>query len=193
MRVGHTEADGATPASQDALPRETVLRFISIVGLTLGVYGLLDSTAIVAAYGSPLETAWDGWVLTQLHHLGAILILSAPALLLIGCVACLRRIGWGRITLLLYAWFWLLGSAITVVARIGDLASGNLGPPRLSWQQKLMLVLGPTDLAVYGSVFALAVIFIMSPASMKRMFERRTSGFEPVFRRNVTDSEEPKI
>jgi len=116
-----------------SIPREKIIRWLSIVGLVLGLYGVIDSIAVLVTYGSPFRIAWARpWVITQVHHLEAGLILSAPVLAVIGSVASLRRIAWGRLVLLLYAWLWLTGSLLLIVLQLGELAFGSF-PQHSAW------------------------------------------------------------
>ena len=176
-------ADEKANAGDDpthAIPREKIIRWLSIVGLLLGLYGLIDSIAFLVTYGSPFHTAWAGpWVITQIHHLEAALILSAPALAVLGSVASLRRIAWGRLVLLLYAWLWLAGSLLRIVLQLGDLASDSF-PQHFRLAQRVIYFLGGADLAIYGSVFAIAVICVITPGSFKADLRRRGRGFEPL-------------
>lgn len=176
---GTTEPPAAPTA--DAIPRERLVRWLALLGLVPGAYGTLKSIAIVGVFESSIKSAGQAWVMTQGHHLEASLDVLLPVLLLTGCVACLRRKTWGRTLLLFYAWLCLATSALAVVDRIGDLASGRYGP---IWRQLLVLLVGPFDESVYGSVFAVALICIMTPKSARNLFERKGSGFEPLFPAN---------
>ena len=182
-----TQAEKRASAGDDsarAISREKIIRWLSIFGLVLGLYGVIDSIAVLVTFGSPFDTAWaGGWVITQIHHLQATLILSAPALGVIGSVASLRRIAWGRLVLLLYAWLWLAGSLLRILLQLGDLAFDSF-PQHFRLAQRVTYFLGGADLAIYGSVFAIAVICVMTTGSLEAVLRGRGRGFEPIISGN---------
>ena len=176
--------EAAEPTAKDievATMAQRLLTWVTIGGLGLGTYGTFHAVTTLTFGTSPADRPFNSPTFAAVHRLAVITVLASQVLQLVGSAALWRRRLMGRTLLIAYASVYLLGLILLQVMRAIDAAS--LPEPSLT-SQKAMLALGEMHLVVYGSVFPMFLLVILTRPWVTRLLRRKgepipTLGMEP--------------
>lgn len=168
-----TKPDGATLTRKEiesATMGQRLLTWITIGGLALGTYGTFHAVTTLTFGTSPADRPFNSPTFHSVHKLAVITVLASQVLQLVGSAALWRRRFMGRTLLITYAVVYLSGLILLQVMRAIDTAS--LPEPSLT-SQKAMLALGEMHLVVYGSVFPMFLLVILTRPWVTRLLRHK--------------------
>lgn len=154
-----------------------LITWITIGGLGLGTYGTFHAVTTLTFGTSPADRPFNSATFASVHKLAVILVLASQVLQLVGSAALWRRRLMGRTLLLTYACIYLSGLVLVQVMRAIDAAS--LPEPSLT-SQKAMLAMSKLHLVVYGSVFPMFLLVILTRPWVTRLLRRKGEPIPPV-------------
>ena len=168
-----TETSPAAPTAKDietATMAQRLLTWITIGGLALGTYGTFHAVTTLTFGTSPADRPFNSPTFAAVHKLAVITVLASQVLQLVGSAALWRRRLMGRALLITYACVYLCGLILVMAMRAIDTAS--LPEPSLT-SQKAMLALGEMHLVVYGSVFPMFLLVVLTRPWVTRLLRRK--------------------
>jgi hypothetical protein len=164
--------DGA-PTEKDietATMAQRLLTWCTIGGLALGTYGTFHAVTTLTFGTSPADRPFNSPTFASVHKLAVITVLASQVLQMVGSAALWRRRFMGRTLLITYACVYLSGLILLQVMRAIDTAS--LQEPSLT-SQKAMLALGEMHLVVYGSVFPMFLLVVLTRPWVTRLLRHK--------------------
>ena len=144
---------------ETATMAQRLITWVTIGGLALGTYGTFHAVTTLTFGTSPADRPFNSPTFYSVHKLAVITVLASQVLQLVGSAALWRRRLMGRTLLITYAVIYLSGLILLQVMRAIDTAS--LPEPSLT-SQKAMLALGEMHLIVYGSVFPMFLLVVLT-------------------------------
>jgi hypothetical protein len=165
--------DGAVPTAQEvetATMAQRLLTWCTIGGLALGTYGTVHGVFTLVFGTSPADRPFNSPTFASIHKLAVITVLASYVLQLVGSAALWRRRFMGRTLLITYACIYLSGLILLQVMRAIDTAS--MVEPSLA-SQKAMLALGQMHLVVYGSVFPMFLLVVLTRPWVTRLLRHK--------------------
>ena len=148
---------------------QRLITWVTIGGLILGTYGTVSAVMTLTFGTNPADRPFNSPTFEAVHRLAVVTVLASQVLQVVGAAALWRRRLLGRTLLLAYAALYLGGLILTQVMRLIDTVSL---PQSLQGQEGMALV-GERHLLVYGSVFPLCLIVILTRPWVKRMLRRK--------------------
>ena len=172
--------DTQTTAELDHTPTEKeietatmgqrLLTWVTIGGLALGTYGTFHAVTTLSFGTSPADRPFNSPTFHAVHKMAVITVLASQVLQLVGSAALWRRRFMGRTLLITYACIYLGGLILLQAMRAIDTAS--LPEPSLT-SQKAMLALGEMHLVVYGSVFPMFLLVVLTRPWVTRLLRHK--------------------
>jgi hypothetical protein len=166
------DPDGA-PTEKDvevASMAQRLITWCTIGGLALGTYGTFHAVTTLTFGTSPADRPFNSPTFASVHRLAVITVLASQVLQMVGSAALWRRRFMGRTLLITYACIYLSGLILLQVMRAIDTAS--LAEPSLT-SQKAMLALGEMHLVVYGSVFPMFLLVVLTRPWVTRLLRHK--------------------
>ena len=149
---------------------QRLITWITIGGLALGTYGTFHAVTTLTFGTSPADRPFNSPTFHAVHKLAVITVLASRVLQLVGSAALWRHRLMGRTLLITYACVYLSGLILLQVMRAIDTAS--LPEPSLT-SQKAILALGEMHLVVYGSVFPMFLLVILTRPWVTRLLRHK--------------------
>jgi hypothetical protein len=146
---------------------------VTIGGLVLGTYGTVSAVMTLTFGTNPADRPFNSPTFDAIHRLAVVTVLASQVLQLVGAAALWRRRLMGRALLLSYATLYLCGLFLIQGMRMID---GVSLPETMAGQEGMMLI-GERHLLVYGSVFPLCLIVILTRPWVKRLLRRKGEPF----------------
>ena len=166
-------AQSDAPTEQEietATMAQRLITWVTIGGLALGTYGTFHAVTTLTFGASPADRPFNSPTFYAVHKLAVITVLASQVLQLVGSAALWRRRLMGRTLLITYACVYLCGLILLQAMRAIDTAS--LPEPSLT-SQKAMLALGEMHLIVYGSVFPMFLLVVLTRPWVTRLLRRK--------------------
>jgi hypothetical protein len=120
--------------------------------------------------------------MVAIHRVATLLYLVSPLILITGCWGFQRHLRWARPLLVTYACAWIAALfGMQVVVAINSL-SGTIDQNTFSqsvWQH-ISLVAGSLELPMYGSVYAVFLLWCLSRPELRDQFSQGPRGFTPI-------------
>jgi hypothetical protein len=157
------DADGISAAAQ------RLITWVTIGGLVLGTYGTVSAVMTLTFGTNPADRPFNSPTYDAIHRLAVVTVLSSQVLQLVGAAALWRRRLLGRALLLGYATLYLCGLFLIQGMRMID----GVSLPETMAGQEGMTLIGERHLLVYGSVFPLCLIVILTRPWVKRLLRRK--------------------
>ena len=184
-------------AKQDvetATMAQRLITWMTIGGLALGTYGTFHAVTTLTFGTSPADRPFNSPTFDAVHRLAVVTVLASQVLHMVGAAALWRRRLLGRTLLITYACVYLASLLLVLAMRAIDAAS--LPEPSLT-SQKAMLALGEMHLIVYGSVFPMFLLVVLTRPWVKRLLRRKgepvpTVGMGPRLAACCTGGDEPR-
>ena len=149
---------------------QRLITWCTIGGLALGTYGTFHAVTTLTFGTSPADRAFASPTFAAVHRMAVITVLASQVLQLVGSAALWRRRLMGRTLLITYACVYLSGLVLLQVMRAIDTAS----LPEVSLtSQKAMLALGEMHLIVYGSVFPMFLLVVLTRPWVTRLLRHK--------------------
>ena len=167
------QPDADVPSRKDveiATMAQRLITWVTIGGLALGTYGTFHAVTTLTFGTSPADRPFNSPTFASVHKLAVITVLASQVLQLVGSAALWRRRFMGRALLITYACVYLSGLILLQVMRAIDTAS--LAEPSLT-SQKAMLALGEMHLVVYGSVFPMFLLVVLTRPWVTRLLRHK--------------------
>ena len=155
---------------ETATMAQRLLTWCTIGGLALGTYGTFHAVTTLTFGTSPADRPFNSPTFASVHKLAVITVLASQVLQMVGSAALWRRRFMGRTLLITYACVYLSGLILLQVMRAIDTAS--LQEPSLT-SQKAMLALGEMHLVVYGSVFPMFLLVVLTRPWVTRLLRHK--------------------
>ena len=163
-------AADTTDAVQTATMADRLITWVTSGGLALGTYGTFHAVTTLTFGTSPADRPFTSRTFYAVHKMAVIVVLASQVLQLVGSAALWRRRLLGRTLLITYACVYLSGLLLLQAMRAIDAAS--LPEPSLT-SQKAMVAMGEMHLIVYGSVFPLFLLVVLTRPWVKRLLRRK--------------------
>ena len=160
---GDVSSEAAGPIAQ------RLLTWVTIGGLILGTYGTFHAVTTLTFGTNPADRSFNSATYDSIHRLAVTTVFASQVLQLVGSAALWRRRLLGRTLLITYAVVYLGGLILVQSMRGIDAAS----LPDTLTSQKAMLALGEMHLMVYGSVFPMILLVILTRPWVTRMLRRK--------------------
>ena len=171
--------DSAAPTAPDSFSAAArtqegmahrLLTWVTIGGLALGTYGTFHAVTSLVFGASPADRAFTSARLEAVHRLAVVAVLASQVLQMIGSAALWRRRLLGRTLLLTYAAVYLAGLILLEAMRAIDTAA-TMSPGTAA--QHALLVVGQMHLLVYGSVFPMFLVLVLTRPWVVRLLRRK--------------------
>ena len=161
--AGDVPPEAAGPIAQ------RLLTWVTIGGLILGTYGTFHAVTTLTFGTNPADRPFNSATYDSVHRRAVTTVFASQVLQLVGSAALWRRRLMGRTLLLTYAVIYLCGLVLVQTMRGIDAAS----LPDTLTSQKAMLALSEMHLMVYGSVFPMILLVILTRPWVTRMLRRK--------------------
>lgn len=149
---------------------QRLITWITIGGLALGTYGTFHAVTTLTFGTSPADLPFNSPTFESIHRLAVITVLASQVLQLVGSAALWRRRLLGRTLLITYAGVYLSGLVLVQAMRGIDAASMAVQPTA---GQRAMLALSEMHLLVYGSVFPMFLLAVLTRPWVTRLLRRK--------------------
>ena len=161
-----------TAAAHDKLApmASRLITWVTIGGLALGTYGTFHAVTTLTFGTSPADLPFNSPTYDSIHRLAVVTVLASQVLQLVGSAALWRRRLLGRTLLITYACLYLSGLVLVQVMRGIDAASVSTLPTA---GQRAAVALGEMHLLVYGSVFPMFLLAVLTRPWVKRLLRRK--------------------
>lgn len=147
-----------------------LLTVVTIGGLALGTFGTFHAVTTLVFGAAPDGRGFVSARLEAVHHLALVTIVASQVLQLIGSAALWRRRMVGRTLLLTYASVYLAALILVESIRAIDRVSASAPAPSA---QQAILALSQMHLVVYGSLFPLFLLTILTRPWIVRLLGRK--------------------
>ena len=158
----------ATPDAAGPIAQR-LLTWVTIGGLILGTYGTFHAVTTLTFGTNPADRPFHVATYDSIHRLAVTTVFASQVLQLVGSTALWRRRLLGRTLLITYAVVYLAGLILVQTMRGIDAAS----LPDTLTSQKAMVALGEMHLMVYGSVFPMILLVILTRPWVTRLLRRK--------------------
>jgi hypothetical protein len=147
-----------------------LLTWVTIGGLALGTYGTFHAVTSLVFVGNPADRPFISARFEAVHRLAVVTVLASQVLQLLGSAALWRRRLLGRTLLITYAMVYLGALGLVQFMRsIDELAGSSPGVT----SQHAFLALGQMHLLIYGSVFPMFLMVILTRPWIVKLLRRK--------------------
>jgi hypothetical protein len=165
--------DGSTGGgAKDTLEASAhrLLTWVTIGGLALGTYGTFQAVTSLVFGTSPTDVPFVSARFEAVHRLAVVTVLASQVLQLLGSAALWRRRLLGRTLLITYAVVYL--GALTMVQFMRAIDDVSASAPGNASQHAFM-ALGQMHLLIYGSVFPMFLVVILTRPWIVKLLRRK--------------------
>jgi hypothetical protein len=166
----HDESTGCCTSGTLEASAHRLLTWVTIGGLALGTYGTFHAVTSLVFGTSPADVPFTSARFEAVHRLAVVTVLASQVLQLLGSAALWRRRLLGRTLLITYAVLYLGALSLVQFMRAIDDVSAS-APGNAS--QHAFMALGQMHLLIYGSVFPMFLIALLTRPWIVKLLRRK--------------------
>jgi hypothetical protein len=166
----HNGSDGCCAHGTLDESANRLLTWVTIGGLALGTYGTFQAVTSLVFGTSPADVPFTSARFEAVHRLAVVTVLASQVLQMLGSAALWRRRLLGRTLLITYAVVYLGAlSLVQFMRAIDDVSASAPG----TTSQHAFMALGQMHLLIYGSVFPMFLIAILTRPWIVKLLRRK--------------------